>query len=77
MSSALIGVVVGALIGLAGALVFGRVLTAIEENAVAGLDRDAATAKREMYDAIRKAVLVLDVVMFAVVGYFVAPLVLG
>jgi hypothetical protein len=77
MSTALIGVIGGALIGLIAALVFGRVMTAVEENAVAGLDRDAAMAKREMYGTIRKAVLVVDVLMFAVVGYFVAPLFLG
>jgi hypothetical protein len=77
MSSALTGAFIGALIGLAAGLFSGRVITAVEENAVVGLDRDAAMAKREMYSTIRKAVLVLDVVTFAVVGYFVAPLVLG
>ncbi|MGL5115746.1 MAG: hypothetical protein ACRC7C_10525 [Beijerinckiaceae bacterium] len=77
MSSALIGAVAGATLGLVAALIFGRFMTAIEENAVIGLDRDKAMEKREMYGTLRKAVLVIDVVMFAVVGYFVAPMFIG
>jgi hypothetical protein len=77
MSTALTGIIVGAAIGLLAGLIVGRVLSTVEESAVVGLDRDAATAKREMYGTIRKAVLVLDVVTFAVVGYFVAPQLLG
>ncbi len=68
----ILGLVMGAGLGLVLALAANAALSKVEANAVVGLDRDKVEEKRSMYATIRKAVLVVDVVVFAAVGWFVA-----
>ncbi len=71
MGGNLTGALVGGLIGLAAGGVNWLFFSRIEENAVKGLGRDAAEEKRRMYGTLRVGVLVVDVIVFAVVGWFV------
>jgi hypothetical protein len=68
----LLGLVIGAGLGLVMALAANAALSKVEASAIAGLDRNKAEAKRSMYGTIRKAVLAVDVVFFAALGWFVA-----
>jgi hypothetical protein len=72
MDANLTGALIGAGLGLAAGALNWAFFSRIEENAVKGLDRDAAGSKRDMYGKLRVGVLVADVVIFAVVGWFVA-----
>jgi hypothetical protein len=67
-----IGAVVGGGVGFAVATFGNAMLSKIESQALVGLDTAKAAEKRHMYAVIRRAVVVVDVVIFAAFGWFVA-----
>jgi hypothetical protein len=77
VSGSLAGLLAGAVIGLAAGAVNWAFFSRIEENAIKGLDRDAAEAKRALYGKLRVGVLVTDVVAFGLVGWFVGGSIFG
>jgi hypothetical protein len=77
VSGSLTGLIAGAVLGLAAGAVNWVFFSRIEENAIKGLDRDAAEAKRSLYAKIRIGVLVTDIVAFGLVGWFVGGQFLG
>jgi hypothetical protein len=77
VSSATLGLLLGVLAGLAAGAVNWAFFSKIEQNAVKGLDRDAAEAKRSMYGTLRIGVLVADVVIFGLVGWIAGGTLFG
>jgi hypothetical protein len=71
MGGGTIGLLVGAAIGLVQGAALWVFFTKIEENAVKGLDRDGVEAKRTFYGRLKPAVLVVDVLVFGLVGWLI------